>query len=156
MRFLIFRTARRPSAFLSVALLPAALVSCAQSDGEISRNTQPFDGISPSTSIKLLGTEPFWSVDIEPAGKAFQARYSTPDNTVGTDFTAERFAGNNGIGFSGEMDGKSVQIALTPGACSDGMSDRTYPYTATVAIGDATLFGCGHTGDEPFSGEQAP
>lgn len=156
MRFRYSSKVRLTAAFLAAALVPAALTSCAQSEGEISRDTQPFDGISPSAKIKLLGTEPFWGLEIEPAGEAYIARYSAPDNAAGTDFAAARFAGNNGLGFNGELDGKTVQIALTPSECSDGMSDRTYPYTATFVLGDVTLFGCGYTSDETFGGGQAP
>ncbi|MFU7529528.1 COG3650 family protein [Qipengyuania sp. ASV99] len=132
------------------------MAACAQTEGEISHDAQPFDAISPSASIRLIGTEPFWGLEIEPTHEAYIARYSSPDNANGTEFRVARFAGNNGIGFSGELDGDLAQVALTPGQCSDGMSDRSYPYTATVAIGDMTLYGCGYTSDEPFRGERAP
>lgn len=142
-----------PVLALSGALM---LVSCADTPGEISRDTQPFDDISATADITLLGTEPFWGIDITPDGEGFVARYSSPENLDGSQFAVSRFAGNNGIGFSGSLDGQAVQIALTPGQCSDGMSDRTYPYTATVALGDAVLYGCGHTSDQPFTGDEAP
>ncbi|PKP63624.1 MAG: hypothetical protein CVT87_03330, partial [Alphaproteobacteria bacterium HGW-Alphaproteobacteria-9] len=74
----------------------------------------------------------------------------------GYDFAVERFAGNNGLGFSGTMEGAAVTITLTPGVCSDGMSDRTYPYVATIALGDETLRGCGYTDRQPFTGDAAP
>jgi uncharacterized membrane protein len=132
------------------------LCGCAQTPGEISRDTEPFKGIAPSATITLLGTEPFWGIQIEAAGAGHSARYSSPEDIDGTQFSVTRFAGNNGIGFSGEMRGEPVQIALTPGDCSDAMSDRSYPYTATVALGDTTLFGCGYTSDQPYTGEEAP
>lgn len=132
------------------------LLSCADAPGEIGRDTQPFDGISPTASITLLGTEPFWSIYITPDGEGFVARYTSPENLDGSQFAVSRFAGNNGIGFSGSLDGNALQIALTPGQCRDGMSDRAYPYTATVAFGDAVLYGCGHTSDQPFTGDEAP
>ena len=144
------------NARLAVLLVPIGLIACAQETDEISRDTKPFDGVAATASISLLGTEPFWSVDITPGGDAFTARYSTPENIDGLQFPVTRFAGNNGVGFSGELSGAPVQIAVTPGECSDGMSDRTYPYTTTIAMGDATLFGCGYTSDEPFSGDEAP
>lgn len=138
---------------LSAACLMAA---CTDTPGEIGRDTQPFDGISPTASITLLGTEPFWSIYITPDGEGFVARYASPENLDGSQFAVSRFAGNNGIGFSGSLDGNALQIALTPGQCSDGMSDRTYPYTATIVLGDAVLYGCGHTSDQPFTGDEAP
>jgi len=142
----------RAAMFAAAAMLPA----CTQPAGEISRDAQPFDGISEETSISLLGAEPFWGIDIEPDGDGFRARYSTPENIDGESFTVERFAGNNGLGFSGELGGEAVQIALSPADCSDTMSDRTYPYAATVSVGDTMLMGCAYTSDEPFTGEETP
>ncbi len=141
---------------LAVSGMSLVLVACASEPGEISRDTAAFDGVASEASITLLGTEPFWGIDIAPDGDGHKALYSTPDNIDGAAFVAERFAGNNGLGFNGELNGQAVQIAITQGECSDGMSDRSYPYTATVAIGPATLYGCGYTSDEPFSGEESP
>ncbi len=138
------------------SLCAMALTACAQQPGEISRDTQPFDAIAESATVSLLGNEPFWSIKIEPGQEGFAARYSTPENIEGTAFSVTRFAGNNGVGFSGQLDAQAVQIALTPGDCSDSMSDRSYPYTATVALGDVTLFGCGYTSDQPFAGDEMP
>ena len=145
---------RRSVVLLAMSAL--ALASCSQDPGQISRDTQPFDGIAETASIAALGTEPFWGIDIEPASEGYSARYTSPEDLDGTTFEVARFAGNNGVSFSGELSGEAVQIALTPGECSDAMSDRAYPYTATVAIGARTLLGCGYTSDEPFTGDEAP
>lgn len=145
-----------------IPLLASALIlsACTQSPGEISRDTQPFDGIAEDVNISLVGNEPFWNIEIAPDGdgdgEGYSAVYSTPDNIDGAQFPVSRFAGNNGLGFNGELDGGIVQIAITPGDCSDTMSDRTYPYSATVALGARTLYGCGYTSDEPFTGDEAP
>lgn len=151
---------------VSAGACSVLLASCSQSPGDISRDAKPFDGIAPSSTITALGTEPFWGLDIAPegagggavgdGGEAYTARFTSPDDLDGTPFAVTRFAGNNGISFSGELSGEPAQIALTPGECSDGMSDRLYPYTATVAWGEVTLFGCAHTSDEPFTGDETP
>lgn len=139
-------------------MLPVALAmsACSQGPGEISRDTEPFSGISETASISALGTEPFWALEIEPQGEGYSANYSDPENIEGTTFEVDRFAGNNGIGFSGELEGGPLQVSLTPGECSDAMSDREYPYIATVALKSRTLFGCAYTSEEPFSGPEAP
>ncbi|MEM6907413.1 MAG: hypothetical protein AAF494_01935 [Pseudomonadota bacterium] len=129
----------------------AMIAGCAQSD-QISRDPEPYDGISASEKITLAGTEPFWSIRIDGE----EATFSSPDQPDGTPFAVSRFAGNNGLGFSGELEGQSVQIALTPGECSDGMSDRVYPLTATIALGESTLYGCGYTDKQPFTGDPSP
>jgi uncharacterized membrane protein len=132
------------------------LAGCSQADG-IDESGAIYDGIAPDAAISLNGTEPFWAIEIAPGeGAGYTARYSTPEDVEGRSFVLERFAGNNGLGFSGKLDGAPVQIAITPGECSDGMSDRTYPFTATVALGDESLFGCAHTDSAPFEGPTAP
>ncbi len=134
--------------------LAAMLAACSSADG-IDRDTEAYDGIGSEETINLMGTEPFWAIEIAPAGKGFDAVYSDPDNIDGKAFTVERFAGNNGLGFSGELDGGAVQIAITPGECSDGMSDRTYPFTATVSLGDRTLQGCAYTDAQKYEGGES-
>ena len=133
----------------------ASLLAACSSEDSIDPEGQVFDQIGEEAMVTLVGNEPFWSFEIVREGKAYLATYTTPDDLEGRSFIASRFAGNNGLGFSGDLDGTSVQIALTPGACSDGMSDRTYPYTATIAMGDDTLYGCGYSNDEPFEAGDA-
>ena len=134
-----------------LACLGAVVAGCTSND-QISDDTQPFDEISESETVTLLGTEPFWDFTI--IGDS--ATYKSPENLDGSTFAVTRFAGNNGLGYSGELDGKAVQIAVTPGTCSDGMSDRDYPYTATINWGESTLRGCGYTDNQPFTGDEAP
>lgn len=145
---------KRVTLGLSSVLL--GLVGCAETPGEITRDTAPFDGIAEGATINALGNEPFWGIRIEPDEDGYSARYSSPENVDGKQFSVTRFAGNNGVGYSGELDGEAVQIAFTPEACDDTMSDRSYPYVATVSIGLTTLRGCAYTSDEPFTGDPAP
>jgi hypothetical protein len=37
----------------------------------------------------------------------------------------------------------SAFLSLAPGPCADTMADQTYPYTATLELGDTVLRGCG-------------
>ena len=140
----------RPYHLLAAALLCCGIAACADTPGEISRDSEPFDGISEDAFISVGGTEPFWALNIKRAADGYEALYSTPDLPDGKAFLVKRFAGNNGLGFSGEMEGVPVNLTLTPGDCSDGMSEASYPYTATVLMGEETLFGCAHTSDQPY------
>lgn len=133
----------------------AMIAGCTQADG-INTEGATFDAISKDAAITLVGTEPFWNIDIAPADGFYSATFATPENTDGSPLALDRFAGNNGLGFSGELEGRAIQITLTPGECSDGMSDRGYPYTATIAWGESTLYGCGFTSDEPFIEDEEP
>jgi uncharacterized membrane protein len=60
----------------------------------------------------VRGTEPFWAVEIREGG-------------------------------STTVDGQALAVTLREdAACSDGMSDRAYPYAAVVVFGSETWRGC--------------
>jgi uncharacterized membrane protein len=139
------------------AVLPSILLAChpgssenGVSDG--SGHTGNFDAIRADETIKLIGTEPFWGGAVE-AGKL---TYTTPENQAGETIAVKRFAGNNGLGFSGSLDSKPFDLTVTPGECSDGMSDRRFPFTATLRIGDEQRSGCAWTDRTPFAGPANP
>lgn len=139
--------AKSAQSFSILAVL-AVLTACSGNGGEgapgDTSDTQPFSEIAEDDVLRLTGTEPFWGATIE--GETMI--YSTPENIEGTMITLSRFAGRGGLSFSGEMDGRAVDIAVTPGDCSDGMSDREYPLTVTLQIGNDQLYGCGRVLDE--------
>jgi uncharacterized membrane protein len=133
------------------ALVLAAACTPAKTDG-IDPQGKPFDKVAPSETVTMLGTEPFWNITV--TGKT--ARYSNPEHPEGFDFTITRFAGNGGLCFSGTLFAEPVTATLTPGQCSDGMSDRSFPFVATIALGGETLEGCGYTDSQPFTGDESP
>lgn len=144
-------TGRSLATALALALLPG-LAGCGDASDPEPGEVPVFGGIGEDETIAALGTEPFWNARIEGA----QLTYSTPDDIDGRAVTVSRFAGNGGLGISGTLDGAPLQLAITPGSCSDGMSDRTYPYTATLAIGDVVSPGCAYTDGQAFSGGEGP
>ena len=113
---------------------------------------QAFDAIAEDETIRLIGTEPFWGGTVE-AGRLV---YTTPDNQAGETIAVKRFAGNSGLGFSGARGGKPLDLTITRGACSDGMSDRAYPYTATLRLDAEQRSGCAWTDRHPFTGPANP
>ncbi|AUX69055.1 hypothetical protein CHX26_05660 [Porphyrobacter sp. HT-58-2] len=141
---------RRPTMILAV-LLAAAACTPAQTDG-IDPKGETFDAVFEDDVITLTGTEPFWGLKIENG----EGLWTTPENQPGTRFALTRFAGNNGLGYSGTLEGEPFTATLTPGECSDGMSDRSFPFVATIALGGETLKGCGYTESQPFTGDPAP
>ncbi len=137
----------------SVIFLPALalLAACAPetSDGNLPGNMQdeqPFAQIGEGEVIRLNGTGPFWGGEV--SGSVFT--YSTPDNIDGQAIAVTRFAGRGGLSFAGEVDGASVDLAVTPGECSDGMSDAIYPLTATLQIAGEQREGCGWSDAHPM------
>lgn len=129
-----------------------ALAACQPGDGTPGTGpTHAFDAIAPAETIYLTGTEPFWAGEIVD-GKAL---YSTPENQDGISFEVQRFAGNNGLSFTGQIEARRFDLMVTPGECSDGMSDRSYPYTATLMIGEEQREGCAWTDVQGFDGPRA-
>ncbi len=89
-----------------------------------------FDG-----DFRLIGTEPFWGLTI----KSDQLVLSRPDRE---DVAAPNI-GPVAQGMGALWDGGLLRASLTPGPCSDGMSDRRYAYAASVFLNGMTLKGCG-------------
>lgn len=114
--------------------------------------TEPYTGIAAEETVQFTGTEPFWG------GEATGARltYATPEDIDGTTIAIERFAGRNGLSLSGELDGAPFDMAITPGECSDGMSDRTYPFTVTLQVRGEQRNGCAWTKRNSFTGPEHP
>lgn len=133
-----------------------ALAGChagESSDTVPGTSPQGFTGIAQDEVIHFSGTEPFWGGTI----RGTELTYSTPENAAGQTISARRFNGQGGLGFSGTLnDGISFDLLITEGRCSDGMSDRTYPFVATLKLGDALREGCAYTDRQPFDGPNQP
>lgn len=113
---------------------------------------KPYDGIAAGETVHFTGTEPFWGGEV--TGNTLT--YSTPENQAGVAIPVSRFAGHGGISWTGEYEGARFALAVTPGKCSDGMSDRTYPFVVTLAVSGEQRSGCAWTAGQPFSGPPHP
>jgi uncharacterized membrane protein len=125
-------TARDAAALPDPARVPAPPVATAPSV------LPPKAGAVVPERIRAVGTEPFWSAWIR--GTALT--YSTPDFPAGIRITVARRDGSGGATFAGTIDGKPLMLEIKPGACSDGMSDRIYDFTAVREIGPDVARGC--------------
>ena len=115
-------------------------------------STEPYAGIGADETVRLTGTEPFWGGQM--AGT--RLTYTTPEAPAGRTIDVARFAGRGGLSFSGSLDGAALELTVTALACSDGMSDRSYPFTATLKLGDELRSGCGWSERQPFTGPANP
>jgi uncharacterized membrane protein len=136
---------------LMAALGSLGLYACFGGAEETPGEVPAFDDIAESDVITALGNEPFWNAVIE----ADALTYSTPEDIDGQAISVTRFAGNGGLGISGELNGAPFNLAVTPGECSDTMSDRSYPFTATLTIGEEQRNGCAYTDSQIPSEEGA-
>lgn len=140
-----------------LVLVPAlvALAACQPTARDVpgdSDDHRPWHGIAEDERVYFTGTEPFWGGEISGS----ELTYKTPESLDGEAVEVSRFAGRGGLSFSGTLPGGAMTIAITPGECSDGMSDRTYPFTVTLQIGSEVRQGCGWSDSRPHSGgEQA-
>lgn len=124
-----------------------ALVNTAEGSGYASlrflRREPGPDWNALQTPLTCLGTEPFWSLEIDP--QAGLTRFSTPEDQdpaaepVTGLWPAEPWARSAAVGLP---EGLAV---LTGAECSDGMSDRSYG----IAV---DLFRSGPGGETRLSG----
>ncbi len=87
---------------------------------------------------RLIGTEPFWGGTVSPT----EIVYSTPENQEGERIAVEAtFAPERAV-YTGRLDGRPFVLTLTPGPCSDGMSDNVHAYTARLQVRGESRQGC--------------
>ena len=93
-------------------------------------------GITP---IRAVGTEPFWGARIE--GRCVQ--YSHMEDQKGTRVWTQYTRNEAGEIWLGALNGKAFELRLRnkPG-CSDGMSDKRYPYAVELKLGTELRQGC--------------
>ena len=89
--------------------------------------------------LRALGTEPFWALDVDATG----LRFITPEDTSGLRFppiTATAVADT--VVWSGQTERATLELRVWLEKCSDGMSDREYPYASRVTVAGTTYRGC--------------
>lgn len=91
-----------------------------------------------SGDFDAIGTEPFWAVKVRAASFTL-TRPDLPDVTTAN--PGVRADGEQGV-WDGTAGERRLVLRLTPGECTDGMSDRRYGYAAEVWIDGETLRGC--------------
>jgi len=117
-----------------------------------SDSSRPFDQISSTDTLRFVGTEPFWGGE----ARGGSLNYTTPSKPEGTKIAVSRFGGRNGLALSGKLDDKTFDMTVTPGTCSDGMSDRRYPLSVTLRLGEEVREGCGWTDTRRFTKDGEP
>jgi uncharacterized membrane protein len=125
---------RRASALLVLALGVSGCVSTPAAD----------DGFPQALSG--LGTEPFWNVEI--AGGT--VTYASADEPTPRSAPVVRHTAEGVLTMSGTLAGEALHLTVRRQPCSDGMSDRRYPFALDLTLGSRLLHGCAYpTGKQP-------
>jgi uncharacterized membrane protein len=90
---------------------------------------------SGSVLYKAVGTEPGWSLTVRAARMDYAGDYGEVNIA---EPTPPDFRAGHGTYRSGKL-----QVTISPGPCSDGMSDLTYRQTVRVTADGRTVSGCG-------------
>lgn len=126
-----------PTASESAVEAPPAMASAAPAATPVPAPTQAAAPTLPAR-FRATGTEPFWGAEV--AGSTL--RYSTPEFPDGAAVPVTRSIKDGAVVFSGTIDGKPIELAVSAGPCSDGMSDTIYPWSASRTIGPDIERGC--------------
>lgn len=119
---------------------PPATVPSASSAATIPVPSTTGEAPAPAVPVKFraLGTEPFWNAEITDG----TLRYTTPEDQNGQRARVSRINKAGGAEFSGKLGTAAVHLNVNRQNCSDGMSDRTYRFTAILTIGSERRAGC--------------
>lgn len=95
---------------------------------------------------RAIGTEPFWGVRVQGGNLVF----TTPEDQQGQVLPASMRMEGEATIYSGGEAGRAYSLTLTPGECSDGMSDRVFGHKAEFVLGEARFAGCAAAKGEPW------
>lgn len=120
------------------ALFPMILVGLAGCGPEPTEPAPPAPAVARPIGgdFDAVGTEPFWAVQV----RADSLTLSRPDHAELKVPAPRPEARGGGTVWAAE----GMTVSITPGACSDGMSDRAYTNVALVRVGAEILKGCAY------------
>ena len=99
-------------------------------------------------AVRARGNEPSWNLELGTT-----LRFSTPD--VILEGTAPGGQVIDGVRrHAGIVNGRSVNVTLTPRTCRDSMSGMPFPYVAEVIVSGRTFRGCGGESDALLMGRE--
>jgi uncharacterized membrane protein len=94
-------------------------------------------------SFRGLGNEPGWVLEIRE-GDRLDLSYDYGQASLSVPITETRSdVDSRTTTFSGSIDDRTLVVTLSGEACSDTMSDETFPTRVQVEFDDRTLSGCG-------------
>ena len=115
-------------------------------DGTTTADSTAARPAQPDSALVALGNEPFWNVRVTSR----EILYRDPEHQDGYHFPwvapveegdARVYRTHRNIP-ADDPGPRTLELRIRRGTCSDGMSDRTYPMTAALKIGDVAYTGC--------------
>lgn len=92
----------------------------------------------PVLAWRAFGTEPFWGARVDGDMLVF----TTPEDQAGKTMRGQRVPSLVGFVFVGRDGATEFHLGITPGECSDGMSDNRYEFMSTFSYAGTTYKGC--------------
>ena len=96
---------------------------------------------SRGIEFRAVGNEPGWFLEIDQE-KWMRLLYAYGERMATTPVPTPTVAGGV-TRYQASGGGHTLDVTISSGPCSDGMSDQTYPLTVGVAIDGTDLHGCG-------------
>jgi uncharacterized membrane protein len=122
----------------SLAPPSAASTQAAPGAAPPSRSAPPTNGLALPERFSAVGTEPFWAAKVT----GDRLTYMTPEDQGGQVVSITRTASGDKVELEGTLAGQRLSLVITAGPCSDGMSDRVYPFSVRRRLGDDEQRGC--------------
>lgn len=128
---------------LCFALLGLSLGLLFTSSSYANNNSPITVAQNSAESFNVVGTEPFWNVKINRTGIVYSSpevrerkyAYTAPLKAQGRPADMVRV-----YQLRGQQSGTLILKKVS--SCSDGMSDKVYPYSATLMFGNQVFDGC--------------
>lgn len=122
---------------------PAAVATPEPASPPPAPAAQPTPADDFKVDLKLVGTEPFWAVQVRQ-GELVLQRPDMPDMRTAN-------PGPVATATTAVWTAEGMTIVVRRETCSDGMSDRVYPFAAEVTVGTEVLKGCAARADEVYA-----
>ncbi|WP_022683663.1 hypothetical protein [Sphingobium bisphenolivorans] len=104
------------------------------------KQTASLPAAASDNSYYAIGTEPFWAVTVRGSSASIDRADKEPARVIVSRAEEDGNVRYNGEGFT---------MTVTPGPCSDGMSDAVWSDRVTISFGDNVVKGCGGRRDDP-------
>lgn len=128
---------------LLLCILPALLLAACGDKTAPTATPKPTAATNTVSGLALraIGTEPGWAAEVGAGAQpkiSLQLDYGQRKLEV-----AQATVIEESNGFAGDTnDGTAVSLTYKREQCSDGMSDRDYPASVTLQVGDQQYLGC--------------